>query len=237
MPSSLVPGALVPLVGAGRHALGLEERHRAVAIDARDPGRPLWQRAEVWMAAALCVFLALVAILEVSLITRDRAARTAHAQATGELSEKEAALAKLEERIKAIADLEQQLQSRRGESETVRRKSAFLEQTLPQRAAFLQNLLGALSTATAPEVVLDRVSELDRGEIEIGGWAVTERAAQQFSHWLTVTLGQWNRKLVDFRMSSQEGRFGGRGYGFIARLKFEAPAAADKQLKKAPGNT
>jgi len=194
--SSETAASLASLAGATRHALRLPGAARTVCVPARDPAPPLWERVAVWWVAAACALALLIGGLEVSL-------------ATG---------SKTRERVLQVKRLEQRVAGKHQELDELAKRRAFLEQQLPHRQTLMLGVLDALAGTVSEETVIDRLKETDREEIDLGGWALSEKAVQRFAQDLTMSVKPLGLSITDLNVRTQTGRLGLPGYAFTLRL-------------------
>jgi hypothetical protein len=231
-PSSLPPGmsaaALSGMLGAARHALRLPGGGRAVCVPAHDPGPPLRQRVGVWWFSAALLALAILGILESSLAIRRKTARRHHAEALETLNALKREGSAIQERQEEIKKAQKSLEERKREWEEIAQRRVYLASELPGRADRILSLLDRVAGALPKEMVLERVAE-EQGAFLIRGWALSERAIQQFAERLAAAMIPLGLKTVSLDVTAEKSRLGLAGHAVTLRLAPippPAPAAA-----------
>ncbi|RMH37659.1 MAG: hypothetical protein D6690_02475 [Nitrospirae bacterium] len=218
LPPTVSPSSMASILGASRHAFQLPGKERVVAVPTREPGPPLWQRVETWALAIGLLAVTLIAGLEMSFGMKKQALQEQHAALSEKLRILQSEIARINERIADLSEVEKAIEAKKAELERAKQRLHLLEVRIPQREAFLSGLLDAIAGAVTSEVVIDQIIESERGPITINGWALTEKAAQQFAQALSIAIDQWDRKVVDFKVWEREGRLGLPGFALSLQL-------------------
>ncbi len=218
MDADILPANWSACIGAAHHALNLPSGVQTVAISARDPKPPFWQRQELWGIAAIGVAILVIVFLEISLMVRLHDAQETHEQVTSQLRTVESDVGKVETRIEEISKIEETLTQRGEDLQLLNDKQVFLQDTLPRRDRFVPALLDAITSSVSMEVLIDQITEHDASDIEVTGWALTEQTAQQFAQNLGLSLGPWERTVVDFKVWDNTGRLGIQGYAWSLQI-------------------
>lgn len=205
-------------VGAAHYALGIPGGVHTVAIRAQDPKPPIWKRREWWAFAGLGLAIAVVMFLELSLTLRLHDAQDTNEQVRNQLRTVETDTSKVQSRIDEILKIEETITQRREELQLLNDKQTFLQDTLRRRERFVPALLDAITSSVSLEVLIDQITEHAATDIEVTGWALTEQTAQQFAQNLGISLGPWERTVLDFKVWDNTGRLGIQGYAWSLQI-------------------
>lgn len=214
------------VAGAAAHALGLQPRAMAVRLRGRPPGPPLYQRPQAWVAAAVAAALLGTGALEWSFLARAQSLEAERATYQEKLAAIESVSLRIKDEKQEAATTEQTLKTLEEELETVRLRRRFLAEVLPRRVEFVQSFLADLAATVSPEIVLDEITESETQAIQVRGWALSEKAAQQFARNLAAAMQPWSLTVEGLAVRSQPGRLGLTGYALSLQLAPVAKQAA-----------
>lgn len=206
------------LLAASRHSLNFPGAEWAVCVECHDPGLPFFQRSALWWAAAACLTMLTFGATEFALHAQERSARQYRDLVLNNLSLVETEIASEEERIGAMQELQKSIQERRQEFADVAMRRAFLDTMLPRRMAFISEFLEDVARASTAQVAIDMITENDRHEIDITGWSLSEKSAQQFAQKMANEMKDWGMKISEQSVWTEIGRAGLPGYSLHIRL-------------------
>jgi hypothetical protein len=196
----------------------------AVSVKGAQP--PLFQRVEARAILAAVSIAFLVLALELSLWVRSELAQSEHTKVAEQKKEFDAVVAKAKAKLDAVNQAKEQIQAKKEEVKSVTARLDFFGGELPKRTAFLQAFLNSLSSTVTDEVVVNMVEETPSFGIRLAGWAINEKAAQEFIQGFKLAMAPWGVELVDPIVRSQIGRLGLVGYEVQFRLVTQVEIAA-----------
>ncbi len=218
LPEALAPESVAGWVGAVRHVLCQPGVERAVCIPAADPPPPVHLRVAVWWGAVIGLTLLVIGAVEGSMAFQVWKAEAKEAKILQALRPVEEKLEQINAGIAEVAGLQEKVAARYHETELLEKRKVFLTNELPHTGKLLAALLEAVARAVTKEVVIDRMVAEEGDEVEMGGWALSERAVQQFSRRLASVITADNLEVADVSVRSTPGRLGMRGYAFDLKL-------------------
>jgi len=218
LPEKVTPESVAGWVGALRHRLNQAGAERAVCIPAADPPPPVHLRVGVWWTAVITATLLVIGAVEGSMAFRVWKATAKENEIRQVLRPVEEKLDAINAGIAEVAGLREQVARKHREIAVLEKRNRFLTNELPHTGKLLTVLLDAVARAVTKEVVIDRMESEEGDEVEMGGWALSERAVQQFSRRLATVIGADDLQVSDVSVRSTPGRLGMRGYAFDLRL-------------------
>jgi hypothetical protein len=201
--------ALLPLLGAARHALGLEGAGRVPAIAACEPAAPLLRRP--WVRA-FASGLALWGVLGAADLVMTRETSAAE-ERTRELGRRLAAAPKAPP-VEPRAALAAEVERLAAEEKALERDRARIQDEVLANAGLPYALLDAFARAADEDVTLERVLQEKAGEWRVSGFALSDTAVQRFSVALGKALARQDLETALLTVRGDRGRLGLAGWSF-----------------------
>lgn len=214
------------MVGAARHAFGLQTSAKLAPVSMRGPKLPVWQRPRARAAAALALIVVGLLLAELTLQVRQVMAKAENERVSAQKAEIDAVVARVEKHNSAMNKLHDSVIAKEKELESYAKRAEFFGFELTGRTAMLQSLLEQLAGAVNEDVVLDSIIESNDGVFTVDAWSLSDSSAQQFILRVKEFVADWELQVSDVLVESKVGRLGILGYDIRFKLT-EAEVAAE----------